>query len=119
MSSQPNQLDLLPSNLTNSKFLPTDSGGGGAIANIFTLVVSFLTLVAGFWFAIQFILAGWQMLTAGSDSNKLSEAQKKILHSLIGLFVVISAILIVKIISAVTGLNILNINQLLSTLNNG
>ncbi len=111
----PNQLDLLPSGLANKKFLP-QGNEGVAIANIFTLVISFLTLAAGFWFAIQFILAGWQILTAGSDSNKLSEAQKKILNSLIGLFIVVSAILIIRIISLVTGLNILDVTQLLSTL---
>ncbi len=111
------QLDLMPKNLVNQKYLPSGGSSDTAIANIFTLVVSFLTLVAGFWFAIQFILAGWQMLTAGSDSNKLAEAQKKILNSLIGLFVVIGAILIIKIIGAITGLNILDITKLINTLN--
>ena len=111
-----NQLDLLPETVARSKFLPTGRGQGSALANILTLVVSFLTIIAGFWFAIQFILAGWEMLTAGSDSNKMSQAQKKIINSLIGLFIVIGALLMIKIIAAVTGINILNVTSLIKTL---
>ncbi|NOY15267.1 MAG: hypothetical protein GXP43_03565 [bacterium] len=106
----PKQLDLIPTQFLKPEFAP-DAGGAGAssLANILTLLVSFLTLIAGLWFATQFILAGWQWMSAGSDSNKISEAQKQIVNSFIGLMIIVAAMTITKIISIITGIQMLDL----------
>ena len=112
------QLDLIPTQILKPEFTPTgpDAGAAGPLANILTLLVSFLTLVAGFWFAIQFILAGWQWLSAGSDTGKVSEAQKQITNSFIGLMIIVAAITVTKIISLITGIQMLDLTAALKKL---
>ena len=112
------QLDLVPTQILKPEFTPTgpDTGSAGPLANILTLLVSFLTLIAGFWFAIQFILAGWQWMSAGSDTGKVSEAQKKITNSFLGLMIIVAAITITKIISLITGIQMLDLTAALQKL---
>ncbi len=112
------QLDLIPTQVLKPEFTPTgpDTGSAGPLANVLTLLISFLTLIAGFWFAIQFILAGWQWLSAGADSGKVSEAQKKITNSFLGLMIIVAALTIIKIISLITGIQMLDLTAALKKL---
>lgn len=83
-----------------------------ASANLFTktlsVIIGFLTVVAGIWFVFQFFIGAFSWLTAGSDKAALEKAQKTITNSLIGLVIIVAAIFIIDIIGKVIGLEILN-----------
>lgn len=80
------------------------------IYKIFNSVVNLLIVVAGIWFLVQIILAGFNYITGAGDSNKTGEAMKKITDSVIGLVVVAAAFIITYIAGALffgTSFNIL------------
>lgn len=51
--------------------------GPSDIYKIFNSVVNLLVVVAGIWFLVQIILAGFNYITGAGDSNKTGEAMKK------------------------------------------
>jgi uncharacterized membrane protein len=80
------------------------------IYKIFNSVVNLLIVVAGIWFLVQIILAGFNYITGAGDSNKTGEAMKKITDSVIGLVIVAAAFIITYIAGALffgTSFNIL------------
>lgn len=80
------------------------------IYKIFNSAVNLLIVVAGIWFLVQIILAGFNYITGAGDSNKTGEAMKKITDSVIGLVVVAAAFIITYIAGALffgTSFNIL------------
>ncbi len=84
--------------------------GPSDIYKIFNSVVNLLVVVAGIWFLVQIILAGFNYITGAGDSNKTGEAMKKITDSVIGLVVVAAAFIITYIAGALffgTSFNIL------------
>jgi len=81
---------------------------GGKFNKAMSGIIGFMTIIAGLWFIIQFITAGIQWLGAGGDKNSLEQARNKIVNSIIGLIIIVSAWVIVGIIGGMLGLNILN-----------
>lgn len=80
------------------------------IYKIFNSAVNLLIVVAGIWFLVQIILAGFNYITGAGDSNKTGEAMKKITDSVIGLVIVAAAFIITYIAGALffgTSFNIL------------
>lgn len=71
-------------------------------------IIGFLTIIAALWFAIQFIIAGFNWINAGGDKNAASTAMLKIYHSVIGLIIVVSAWVIIAVIGQLLGIQILN-----------
>lgn len=107
-----------------AKFLCTLSPGGTdnskLVGNKFNAIVSsiigLLTIIAGLWFLIQIIVAGYGWIGSGGDGKKVTEARDKITNSLIGLLMVVIAWVIVAIVGQLIGLNILNPGEVLQTL---
>lgn len=96
------------------------TGGGktlGFISNIFSRVIGVLTVAAGLWFFLQFLIAGFSWLSSGGDAQKISEAQSRMINAIIGLIIVVAAVAIMKVIEFFFGINFLNLpgfeNQLL------
>ena len=87
-----------------------------SIENLITMVVGFLTIVAGLAFLIYFMIGGISWLTAGGDKGKVEKAQSMMTNGAIGMIIVIAAYGITWIIGEVLGIDILNFNQLISTL---
>jgi len=84
--------------------------GPSDIYKLINAVVNLLVVVAGIWFLIQVILAGYNYITGAGDAAKTSEAMKKLTDSIIGLVIVAAAFIITYIIGALffgTGFNIL------------
>lgn len=83
----------------------------GEVMNVFNKVIStiiaVLTISAGLWFILQFILGAWSWLSAGSDKASLENAQKKLTNSVIGLAIVVAAIFLIDLIGGLLGLDIL------------
>jgi hypothetical protein len=75
---------------------------------VVSLVIGFLTVVAGLWFVFQFLSGAIGWLSAGGDKAKLQAAQGRITQAIIGLAVVIAAIFIIDLVGTLLGLNILS-----------
>lgn len=63
--------------------------------------------LAGIYFFIRLLMAGYQMMSSLGDPAKIQAAQSVITNSLIGLLIVIVAFFIVQIVRNITGINIL------------
>jgi len=89
-----------------NKYFESSSGSGLflLLSNIF----KFAGVIAGIFFIIQIILAGFAYISASGDPKKTQEAWNKIWQSALGLFIVASAFVIAGFIGRLTGLNILN-----------
>lgn len=75
-----------------------DSGGPGQfISNI----IKFVIVIAGLYAVFNFILAGYDYLSAGGDPKKIASATSKIWQSLIGLVLVVAAFVIGGLISQI------------------
>ena len=87
--------------LTANKFL--------ALFNKFlSNFIGLLTVIAGIYFIFQFIFGAYAWITAGSETQKIQEAQKKILNAILGLIIVIATIFFVDLIGSLIGLKILS-----------
>lgn len=99
-------------------FCPGSDGSGGAtqIENIFTMIVGFLTIVAGLAFLIYFLVGGLQWLTGGGDKGKVDAAKTQMTNGVIGMIVVVASYAIVWIVGRVLGIPILSPAQLIGGL---
>lgn len=96
-----------------------ETGGavvGERLNSLLSGILGFLTIVASLYFAFQFIMAGFQYISAGGDKAKTEEAQKKITNSLIGIILVVGAWVILGVIGAMLGLKILDPGAVLQTI---
>lgn len=81
---------------------------GNQLNKLFSGVISFLTLVAALWFAIQFIIAGFNWINAGGDKNSATAAFQRMTNAIVGLLIVVAAWVIIGLIGKLIGLDILN-----------
>lgn len=81
---------------------------GNLLNNVISAVIGILTVLAGLWFMIQFILAAISWISAGGDKHNLETARNKIFHAIIGLVIVVAAWVIIGLLGRVFGLDILN-----------
>lgn len=70
--------------------------------------IGVLTAIAFIWFFFQLIFGAYSIMNAGSDKQKITDAQKKIYNSIIGIIVVISAIFIAELVGYIFGIDILD-----------
>lgn len=89
---------------------------GITLNKVVSVLIGFLTIVAALYFLFQFIIAGFQWISAGGDKNNTTAARDKITNSLIGLLIVVIAWAVIGIIGKVLGLDILNPGSILQTL---
>jgi len=82
---------------TVQKFIDASGNGsapGGGLVVLVNNIIKILIYGAGLFALINFILAGYQFIAAGGDTQKVEEAWAKIWQSLIGLIVVAGAFLL-------------------------
>jgi len=88
-------------NIIGTKITPPTGGYGGAQTGIVLLLTNVLRLAfaaAGILAFINFIIAGFQYMTAGGDSKALSSAWSRIWQSLIGLLIVVLSFALASLI---------------------
>lgn len=91
--------------LNNAYF--TGAKGSGVfllLSNLFKLA----GVIAGIFFVVQIITAGFSYLSANGDPKKTEVAFAKIWQSIIGLLIVSGAFVLASVIGNLTGINILN-----------
>jgi len=96
------------------RFSPEKIGTGipEAVAQILSLFIGFITIAAGIWFAIKFIIGGFTWISAGGDPESLKNARQTIIDALIGIIIVVGGLAAISIIGTVLGFPILNIGAL-------
>ncbi len=91
------------------------SGTGSGIeifSRFISSTVGLMTIIAIIWFVFSFITGAIGILASGGDKNALESAKKKITTGIVGLVVTITAIFIIKLIGALIGINVLDIQTL-------
>jgi hypothetical protein len=71
-------------------------------------IIKFAGAIAGIFFVIQIILAGYTFLSASGDPKKAESAFATIWQSLIGLVIVAASFVIAAFVGNILGINILN-----------
>lgn len=64
---------------------------GKGIILLFTNVIRIVFVVAGVWAFINFIIAGFQYMTAAGDTKALNAAWARIWQSLVGLILIVGS----------------------------
>lgn len=67
-------------------------------------VISLLLIFGVIYFIFHFVLAGYHMISSQGDPKKYEEAWHGFLYSLIGIAVIFSVFLIIKLIGAMFGI---------------
>lgn len=70
-------------------------------------VISIMTVVAGLYFMFNIFIAAYGYLHAGGSDEKVKQSTESILHSVIGLIIVIAAYALVSLLGALLGFEIL------------
>ena len=87
----------------------TDTGiSARAFTQILSQVIGVMTIIAGIWFILQFIIASFGFLTAGGNQGNVKKAWYTITHTLIGLVVVVAAYALISLFGSMLGFDILN-----------
>ena len=95
-------------------FVPVEAGGaaGKTAANqideLFSVIITFLTIVAGLSFLIYFIIGALNWITAGGDEKKIDSAKSYMTNGAIGLIIIVASYSIIWIAGQVLGIDILN-----------
>jgi cytochrome bd-type quinol oxidase subunit 2 len=98
-------------------FDPNVAAGGqfDSLNNILSLIVTFLTVLAGLAFLLYFIFGGLQWTLAGGDQGKVDSAKTQMTNGAIGLIIVVLSYGIIAVIGQVLGLQILNPGEVIQT----
>ena len=92
--------------ISNPTSYASDKGSG-----LFTLIsniLKFAGVIAGLFFVVQIIMAGFSYISANGDPKKAELAWAKIWQSIIGLVIVASAFIIASVVGKIFGINILD-----------
>lgn len=85
-----------------SFFDPSSGGYGGyqtGITAFISNIIRLLTIVAGLWMLINFILAGLKFISSQGDEKAVASAWSKIYNSIIGMVVIVTAYALVALLS--------------------
>lgn len=90
---------------------------GFALAQVISIVIGVLTVVAAIWFLFKVISGAIGVISSGGDKGKLANARGDITYGLVGILIVVTATIFVSFILELLGIeNILNISDTLDAL---
>lgn len=75
-------------------------------AKIINVIVSLFIILAALAFVFIMLSGAYTFMTAGADAEKVKQAQKTFKFAIIGLLVVLTSFLIVKLIEMILGINL-------------
>lgn len=73
------------------------------ISNLFKLA----GLIGGLYMILQFIMAGYDYMSANGDAKKIEAAGTKIWQSILGMVIIASAFILAGVVERITGIPIL------------
>jgi amino acid permease len=103
----PTTLEIFGTIKNPTKYGATGDEGAGffdLLSNLFKL----LGVIAGIFFIVQIILAGYAYLSASGDPKKTEAAFATIWQSLIGLLIVSGAFVIASVVGTILGIDPIN-----------
>lgn len=77
-------------------------------SKIISNVLGAMTIAAGIYFILVFMIGAWGWMTAGGNKETLQKAQNRIVYAMIGLALVVAAYGLISIVGTILGLPILN-----------
>ena len=86
----------------------------GIFTDILSAVIGIMTIGGGLWFLIHIIVSGYNLMSAGGDSQKVQQAQRKIQNNAIGLFVIVSAIFLLSFFGTLLHVPFLDLEALIN-----
>lgn len=86
-----------------------------SLDNILSLIITFLTVLAGLAFLLYFIFGGLQWTLAGGDQGKVDSAKTQMTNGAIGLIIVVISYGIMAVIGQVLGLKLLNPGEVIES----
>jgi len=85
---------------------------GTLLEKVITNVIGIMTIVAFIYFTFQIIFAGYGLMGANGDAQKIKQNTQKITQGLIGIVIVLAAVFLARLLGSLLGIdNILNINE--------
>ena len=86
----------------------TGGAKGQGLFTFFSNALKLVAVVAGLTMLFQFIMAGYEFITANGDAKKVEAAFAKIWQSLLGMVIIASAFALAGLVKRFTGLDIIN-----------
>ena len=74
------------------------------VNGIIQTFVTLLIIVGVLYFVINFILAGYHMISSQGDPKKFEEAQKSLIYSFLGIIIIFAVFALVKLIGYIFGI---------------
>lgn len=74
---------------------------GGGLSNFISNLLALLATLGGLFVFINFIIAGYQYLSANGNPQNIANAGNKMLYSVIGLVIIAAAFVIASIVGLV------------------
>ena len=90
--------------------------GGTIFTKALSSIIGVMTIVAGIWFIVQFVIAGYNFISAGGKPDEIQKAQQKIINSFIGIAIVVAAIFVLSLIGHLLHVDFLNIPEAIKNL---
>jgi len=81
-----------------------------------SIILGFLTVLAGIWFMIQLIIGAFGWISAGGDKQHLETAKKRFSNAIIGLFLVVTSYAVAIIVASFFGIDLLNLGATIGLL---
>ena len=91
-----------------NKAIPNMPKGAGGFARYIAIIWQVLVIFGGLAVLLLIIWGAFDWIMAGGNAERLKSAKDKISNGILGLAILVLSFLIVKLISAITGLDILN-----------
>ncbi len=91
-------LDINPTTFPPSRF--------ANLASVLSLIIPLLTLGGAIIFLAMLLFGGFTIITAGGNQENIAKARKIITFAVIGLVIVISSFLIIKLIGVVLNISL-------------
>jgi len=80
------------------------ANSGSYINGIIQTFVTLLIIIGVLYFVINFILAGYHMISSQGDPKKFEEAQKSLIYAILGIVIIFAVFAIIKLIGFIFGI---------------
>jgi hypothetical protein len=81
--------------------VPTIQGVECLVANVLASAITLIGIVA----FVMFIIGGFQYLTAGANAKGMEQGKNSITFAIIGIVIALASIMLLNVISGLTGVN--------------
>ena len=77
------------------------------LTGVVSAIVGFMTIAGSLWFMFQLLFGGYEWISSGGDTKKLTAARERLLNGFLGLTIVIAAWIILALVGQFFGYDIL------------